>query len=168
MELVLRNFWGFRSYLRNLGASLVAQRVKHLPTMQETWVQSLGQKGSSGEGNGNPLQYSCLENFSSWGYGGLQSMWLQNWTQLSKHTHTHTHTHTQLLRLDHRRPCSSQLISQNACSGSLKPPVTSLTGLKPPCPEETQTLHVNSPHRETLRLNGEKEKGNCLASSPHL
>ena len=25
-----------------LGASLVAQTVKHLPTMQETWVQSLG------------------------------------------------------------------------------------------------------------------------------
>ena len=26
------------------GASLVAQRVKHLPAMQETWVQSLGQE----------------------------------------------------------------------------------------------------------------------------
>ena len=25
-------------------ASLVAQRVKHLPAMQETWVQSLGQE----------------------------------------------------------------------------------------------------------------------------
>ena len=36
--------------------SLVAQRVKHLPTMQETRIRS------SGEGNGNPLQYSCLEN----------------------------------------------------------------------------------------------------------
>ena len=30
--------------------------------MQETWIQSLGQKDSPGEGNGNPLQYSCLEN----------------------------------------------------------------------------------------------------------
>ena len=39
-----------------LGASLVAQMVKKLPTMQETWVQC------PGEGNGNPLQYSCLEN----------------------------------------------------------------------------------------------------------
>ena len=36
-------------------ASLVAQRLKRLPGMQETRVQS-------GEGNGNPLQYSCLEN----------------------------------------------------------------------------------------------------------
>ena len=42
--------------------SLVAQTVKCLPTMQETWVQFLGQEDSPGEGNGNPLQYSCLEN----------------------------------------------------------------------------------------------------------
>ena len=41
--------------------SLVAQTVKNLPAMQETWVQSLGQE-SPGKGNGNPLQYSCLEN----------------------------------------------------------------------------------------------------------
>ena len=30
--------------------------------MQETEVQSLGQEDPPGEGNGNPLQYSCLEN----------------------------------------------------------------------------------------------------------
>ena len=30
--------------------------------MRETWVQSLGRENSPGEGNGNPLQYSCLEN----------------------------------------------------------------------------------------------------------
>ena len=30
--------------------------------MQETWVQSLGWEKSPGEGNGNALQYSCLEN----------------------------------------------------------------------------------------------------------
>ena len=40
---------------------LVAQIVKRLPTMQETQIQSLGQE-DPGEGNGNPLQYSCLEN----------------------------------------------------------------------------------------------------------
>ena len=28
--------------LREVGASLVAQRLKHLPLMQETWVRSLG------------------------------------------------------------------------------------------------------------------------------
>ena len=29
---------------------------------QETWVQSLGQERFPEEGNGNPLQYSCLKN----------------------------------------------------------------------------------------------------------
>ena len=43
-------------------ASLVAQMVKHLPAMQETWVRSPGLGRSPGEGNGNPLQYSCLDN----------------------------------------------------------------------------------------------------------
>ena len=43
-------------------ASLMAQMVKNLPTTQETWVQSLGQGRSPGEGNGNSLQYSCLQN----------------------------------------------------------------------------------------------------------
>ena len=36
--------------------------VKNLPAMQETWVQSLGREDSPGEGNGYPLQYSCLDN----------------------------------------------------------------------------------------------------------
>ena len=43
-------------------ASLVAQMVKNLPAKQEVWVQSLSQEDSPGEGNGNPLQYSCLGN----------------------------------------------------------------------------------------------------------
>ena len=42
--------------------TLVAQRLKHLPAMRETRVRSLGQEDSPGEGNGNPLQYFCLEN----------------------------------------------------------------------------------------------------------
>ena len=43
--------------------SLVAQMVKNVPAMQETWIQSLGQEDSPGEGNdGYPLQYSWLEN----------------------------------------------------------------------------------------------------------
>ena len=39
----------------------MAQMVKPLPAMRETQVRSLGQEDSPGEGNGNPLQYSCLE-----------------------------------------------------------------------------------------------------------
>ena len=41
----------------------MAQTVKNLLAMQETQVQSLGREDSPGEGNENPLQYSCLENF---------------------------------------------------------------------------------------------------------
>ena len=36
--------------------------VKNPPAMQETQVTSLSQEEPPGEGNGNPLQYSCLEN----------------------------------------------------------------------------------------------------------
>ena len=47
--------------LLSILASLEAQRVKNLPEMQETGsIPGLGR--SSGEENGNPLQYSCLKN----------------------------------------------------------------------------------------------------------
>ena len=36
--------------------------VKNLPAMQETGVQYLDKEDNFGEGNGNPLQYSCLKN----------------------------------------------------------------------------------------------------------
>ena len=41
---------------------LVAQMVKNLPAMWETWARSLGWEDSPGEGNGNPFQHPCLEN----------------------------------------------------------------------------------------------------------
>ena len=40
MQLQLK----FRIQLKAQGASLVAQTVKNLPTMLETWVRSLGQE----------------------------------------------------------------------------------------------------------------------------
>ena len=50
-------------------ASLLAQMVKNLSAMQETQemlaIPGLGR--SSGEGNGNPLQYFCLGNATDWG-----------------------------------------------------------------------------------------------------
>ena len=51
--------------------------VKHLPAMQETWVRSLGRERSPGEGNGNPLQYSCLENSMATVHGILQARILE-------------------------------------------------------------------------------------------
>ena len=45
-----------------LRASLVAQRVKHLPAMWETRVQSLGWEDPVEKAMATPPQYSCLEN----------------------------------------------------------------------------------------------------------
>ena len=42
--------------------SLVAQTVKHLAYNAGDLGLIPGSGRSSGEGNGNPLQYSCLEN----------------------------------------------------------------------------------------------------------
>ena len=57
-------------------ASLVAQTIKNMPAMRETWVQSLGWEYSPGEGNSHPLQYPDLEN-SMEEPGRLQSTGLQ-------------------------------------------------------------------------------------------
>ena len=46
----------FKDMLSFRRASLLAQLVKNLPAVQETWIRS------PGEGNGNPLQYPRLEN----------------------------------------------------------------------------------------------------------
>ena len=45
-----------------MSASQVAQIVKNLPAMRETLGSIPGLGRSPGEGNGNQLQYSCLEN----------------------------------------------------------------------------------------------------------
>ena len=79
-------------------ASLLAQTVKHLSAMQETWVRSLGQE--------DPLEKEMATHSSilTWEIpwteepGELQCMRLQRVGQQLKtntHTHTHTHTHTQ-------------------------------------------------------------------------
>ena len=45
-----------------LWISLVAQMIKNLHAMQDIWVRSLGQEDPLEKENGNPLQYSCLDN----------------------------------------------------------------------------------------------------------
>ena len=59
----------------------------------------LGSGRSPGVGNGNPLQYSCLENPIDRGaWWVIDHQFAKSWTRLSlyarAHTHTHTHTHT--------------------------------------------------------------------------
>ena len=66
-----------------VSASLLAQMVKNQPAMRQTWVWSLGWDDLLGEGNGNPPQGSCLENFTDRGawpatvHGAAES-----WTRL--------------------------------------------------------------------------------------
>ena len=68
----------------NVWASLVAQLVKSLPAMWETQFQSMGQERSPGEGNGNPLQYSCLENpMDREAWRATVHGVAKSWTQLS-------------------------------------------------------------------------------------
>ena len=58
---------------------------------------------SPGEGNGNPLQYSCLENPMNGGawwatVRGLAKSWtrLRDYTFTFIYTHTHTHTYNSI------------------------------------------------------------------------
>ena len=79
--------------------------------MQETWVQSLGGGRSPGEANGNPLQYSCLENpmdGEAW-WATVHGV-AKSWTQLSDFTFTFLLLFTIKLMKDQLKP-SSVLIS---------------------------------------------------------
>ena len=59
------------------GASLLAQLVKNLPAMPETWFQSLGWEDNPGEVNDYPIQNSGLENSMNY------SIESQSWIQLN-------------------------------------------------------------------------------------
>ena len=64
----------------------MAQRLKRLPAMRETNVRSLDREDSPGEGNGNPLQYSCLENPMDGGRWATVHGVTKSWTRLHFHT----------------------------------------------------------------------------------
>ena len=66
-----------------IGTSQVTQKVKNLPAMEETQVWFLGWR-FPGEGNGYPLQYSCLENPMDRGawwvtVHGVTKSWTTEW-----------------------------------------------------------------------------------------
>ena len=71
---------------------LVAQRVKCLPAMWETWVRSLGQEDPLEKDMATPLQYSCLENPMDggdwWAIYIVQGV-AESWTRLSDFTSLH-------------------------------------------------------------------------------
>ena len=71
---LLEAHWGFKLSLSPFWASLVAQMAKNVLAVQQSRVQSLGPKEPLEEGNGNPGQYSCLENFMDRGAWQIRSM----------------------------------------------------------------------------------------------
>ena len=78
--------------------SINAPAIRWLDTGDCVSISGLGR--SPGEENGNPLQYSCLENSMNRGawqtvvHGVPKSQtWPSNWTHTHTHTHTHAHTH---------------------------------------------------------------------------
>ena len=64
----------FRYYIRNLWGYSGSSVVKNPPASAGDMDPIPGLGRSSGEGNGNPVQYSCLENSMDEELGGLQSM----------------------------------------------------------------------------------------------
>ena len=63
----------FKSCYSEAGVSLMAQKVKNLPTVQEDQGSIPGSGRSPGEGNGNSPQRSCLESSMDRQPGRLQS-----------------------------------------------------------------------------------------------
>ena len=79
--------------LQHLWAFLLAQSVES--------ACGAGEMGSTpgcgrcpGEGNGNPLQYSCWENSTNRGTWQAIVRWIAELDTTEQLTHTHTHTHT--------------------------------------------------------------------------
>ena len=84
---------------RSLGFPGVAQWWKLHPPMQEMQemqVQSLGREDSPGVENGNPLEYSCLENPMDRGAWSAVVHGLAN-SNTIEHIHTHTNRSLRLL-----------------------------------------------------------------------
>ena len=86
--------------------------VKNLPANARDASLIPGSGRSPGEGNGNPLQYSCLENSMDRGAWRATVHRIQEvkhdcetehthtQTHTQTHTHTHTHTHTRAILAD--------------------------------------------------------------------
>ena len=66
-----------KGIMTSYGASLVAQMIKNLPAMPETWVQSLGQEDPLEKGKA--AHSSILAWTTPWTEenNGLRSMWSQ-------------------------------------------------------------------------------------------
>jgi len=83
MSLEITGALNKRGGQRNLGFP-AGSALKNPPANAGDLGSIPGLERIPGEGNSNPLQYSCLGNLTDRGTGQLQSMGLQKiWTQLS-------------------------------------------------------------------------------------
>ena len=91
--LCCMKLWFFGQATSTSWASLVAQLVKNPPASAGDTGSIPGSERSPGEGNGNPLQYSCLGNLMN-----RRAWWAtvqgsqKSQTQLSDQTTTITHS----------------------------------------------------------------------------
>ena len=73
-------------------ASLRAQMVRNLSAMQETPGLIPGSGRSHGEKNGDPLQYTCLQNCMDRRASRVTVRGVaKSWTRLKRLMHTHAH-----------------------------------------------------------------------------
>ena len=92
-KIIWRAGGSFTSFPNSLGLPWWLSG-KESTCQAEDMVSIPGLERSSGGGNGNPFQYSCLGNPTYRGACRLQSMGSQRVGHdlATKHTHTHTHT----------------------------------------------------------------------------
>ena len=67
-----------RCFMKLKGVSLVVQMVKNPPTMQETWIQSLGQE--------DPLEKGMATQVSILAW---RIPWIEEPVRVTEHTHSH-------------------------------------------------------------------------------
>ena len=92
LSFILLCFWLFLHQVFGLPQWLCGKESSCRAGAAEDSSSTLGSGRSPGEGHGNPLQYSCLENPMDEEPGGLQSIGSQrvghNWNDLAGRTHT--------------------------------------------------------------------------------
>ena len=100
--------WEWRTRLQELMwmASLVAQRLKHLPAMRETWVRSLGWEDALEEGmatHSSILSWEIpwMEKLGAWGRKEpLHLLTYKNWYCLSRHLHSSIGTNLSKMQIE--------------------------------------------------------------------
>ena len=68
----------------------MAQLVKNLPPVQETWIQSLGWEGPLEKGKATAPVFSSGNSMDCTAHGVAESTRLTDAHVTSSHTHTHT------------------------------------------------------------------------------